>query len=152
MVAEDAAPRRRTSTQVWEEYPLIGQYLFAVEDDGALVLPKKFQRLGTRIVAGPLDGCIGLWPEAAYATFAADTNARVPKRIARHFFAASSDLEVLAGRVELPSRLLTAAGIHRRGLVTGSFDRVEVWNLRRWRLASRSAASAQCDDETKERS
>ena len=51
----------------------------------------------------------------------------------RPMFALAADCEPDAqGRILLPLKLRQYAGLEKDVVVTGSFDRVEIWNAERW--------------------
>jgi len=133
--------------EVWDEYPIIGMRSVAVDDQSHLRLPDQFLRIGPRVVVAPLSRCIGIWPERSFARFAADVKANAERLVAMRFFARSADALVEEGLLQIPVALMRAAGLRRRGLVTGALDHVELWTVANWREAERQASAAQGADE-----
>lgn len=119
-----------------------GRFEHTIDDKGRLTLPAKFRgpfERGGYLTQG-LDGCLALWtPEE----FEAQTEAMQVRAAAtqadRHLVRlwASSSVELTPdrqGRILVPSRLRTFAGLDDDVLVLGVIDRVEIWDPERWDL------------------
>ena len=85
-----------------------------------------------------LDGCLYLFPEQGLerALRRMNTEAFAPaesRKLQRLFFSYTSRVTLDAsGRLLLPEKLRTLAGIEREVVMVGVVDRVEIWAAERW--------------------
>ncbi|MGH2468349.1 MAG: division/cell wall cluster transcriptional repressor MraZ [Candidatus Limnocylindrales bacterium] len=123
-----------------EQVMFTGEYRHAIDGKGRLAVPARFRaRLdGGAYVAQWIDGCLGLFPRAAFEALAervaarpvTDANARA---FARAVFAGAFEVELDGqGRILLPAGLRTWAGIAGEAIVVGAVERVELWAPGRW--------------------
>lgn len=127
---------------------LTGSYLRALDEKQRVALPKKFreyweQRKETSLVVAPgNEGALNLYGEPTFAKLAerlaeraelgreAQASARAYRRVLY------SQAELVEpdqqGRVLLPARLATAAGLAREVMLIGVDDHVEIWPPDRW--------------------
>jgi MraZ protein len=84
-----------------------------------------------------LDGCLALWPAAAWASLA-DRVLRLPLSVAdartftRVLFASATELDFASGRIPLPDAHRVAAALEDRIVLVGAGDHAELWNPDRW--------------------
>ncbi|MDQ7857553.1 MAG: division/cell wall cluster transcriptional repressor MraZ [Armatimonadota bacterium] len=116
---------------------LRGEYEYALDDKGRVVIPTRFRRvLGDQVVAARgLDPCVSIYSPEGWARVEEElVQLSTGKRdIVRVILASAVDLELdRQGRVTLPARLRQYAGIDRDVVVVGLIRRVEIWNRSAW--------------------
>ena len=124
------------------ELPRFSGYVeHALDDKGRLIVPARFrERLGTGFILtiAPSDGCLALYPEAAWEQFCGHLEAAPRKddrfrRFVRHLFAHTEEVACDAqGRLLIPGTLRAYAGIEREVVSIGSFTRIEIWAKERY--------------------
>jgi MraZ protein len=107
--------------------------------DGLLRLPEAFAAsfVGGLVVTVWLDGCVALWPRAAWERLTArladlpvaDGRARA---FARLLFSSAVALEPGRRSVRLSDEHRRSAELDGRGVLVGAGDHVEVWSPARW--------------------
>ena len=117
---------------------LRGEYQYALDDKGRVVIPPKFRRvLGDQVVATRgIDPCISVYSPQEWARVEQRLgNLSTNKRdVMRFLLAGAVDLDVdRQGRVTLPAHLRQHAGIDRDVVVVGLIGRLEVWSHSAWR-------------------
>jgi MraZ protein len=116
---------------------LRGEYQYALDDKGRVVIPPKFRRaLGDQVVATRgLDPCVAIYSPLEWAKVE-DTLRRLPtnkRDVTRYLLAGAADLELdRQGRVTLPVHLRQHAGIERDVVVVGLISRLEIWSRSAW--------------------
>jgi MraZ protein len=125
-----------------------GEYRHAVDDKGRVAVPVRFRSelAGGAIVTKWIDGCLGIFPRAAWDALATrvaglpvtDANARTFQRF---IFGTAFEVELdRQGRLVVPAVLRTFAELGSEAVVVGSRDHLELWQPVRW-----DAYSAQMD-------
>ncbi len=116
-----------------------GSFDHSIDDKNRLVLPAPFRpRLALGAYVGPLDGCLGLWPdEAIDAVFARWDDAVglgiVAEEAAEAFVAATFPVQPDAqGRIVVPKTLRAFAELAGPVMVVGARSRLGVWARDRW--------------------
>ena len=117
----------------------IGEYLHNIDEKGRLAIPVKFRKeLQKAVVTKGLDGCLVIYPAVEWRKLA-DKLAAMPisKANARGFsrlmLAGAMDVTVdRQGRVMIPDYLREFAGVGKRVIVTGLYNRVEIWDKLKW--------------------
>ena len=107
--------------------------------DAPLQLPDRFLSAfaGGGILTAWLDGCLALWPRAAWASLA-DRLVALPMSVSdarvfnRLLFASAVDFDFNRGTVTLPAAHRTLAGLGERILLVGAGDHAEIWDPARW--------------------
>jgi MraZ protein len=116
---------------------LKGEYQYALDDKGRVVIPPKFRHvLGEMVVATRgVDECVSIYSPGEWAKVEQHLQS-LPTRqrdILRYVLAGAVDLEVdRQGRVTLPPHLRQHAKIERDLVVVGLVKRLEVWNRSTW--------------------
>ena len=118
----------------------IGEFHHTLDDKGRLAIPVKFraQLAEGAVVTRGLDRSLFLYPKADWDKLAqkiaalpigqADTRA-----FARLMLAGAMDVEVdKSGRVTVPEYLREYAGLSKNAVVTGLYDRLEIWDEQAW--------------------
>jgi MraZ protein len=118
-----------------------GSYQHSLDAKGRVVMPVDFRAGladGCHVAPG-LDSCITVYPEETFervrarVTEGARRGTR-QRNVARAFIGNSRRVEVdRQGRVALPPMLRELAGLDREVVVVGVDERIEIWDLARWR-------------------
>jgi MraZ protein len=118
----------------------IGEFHHTLDDKGRLAIPVKFRAdlAAGAVVTRGLDRSLFLYPKSEWETLAAKL-ATLPlgqadtRAFARLMLAGAMDVEVdKSGRVTIPEYLRTYAGVSKDVVVTGLYNRLEVWDEKAW--------------------
>jgi MraZ protein len=116
-----------------------GSFDHSVDTKNRLVLPSPFRsRLAEGAYLGPLDGCLGLWPEDGFETVLDRWEdgiglGIVSEEVYEAFVAATFHLLPDAqGRIVVHKDLRTFAVIDGPVMVVGARQRIAVWARDRW--------------------
>jgi MraZ protein len=92
-----------------------------------------------------LDGCIAVWPLADFEARAREMvdlrrgGEQRTRAAVRNFFATAERRELdRQGRVAIPQSLREFAALQRDVVISGQFDRIEIWDVERWRQREQS--------------
>jgi len=112
----------------------VGRYEHALDDKGRVVLPSPFRAsVAERGYITQLDGCIGLWSPDGFQAVAEKWKtereaSRISMRVFRKLMNSVKEVKLdSAGRITLPRELLSELGFDSQVIVTGLYDRVELW-------------------------
>ncbi len=112
----------------------VGQYEHALDGKGRVVLPAPFRAfVADRGYVTQLDGCIGLWSAEEFRKVAEKWKteseaSRISMRVFRKLMNSVREVKLdSAGRVNLPKDLLDQLSFDSQVVVSGLFDRVEIW-------------------------
>lgn len=125
------------SSYLREVKNMTGQYTHTIDAKGRLFIPAKLREElgGTFHVTVGQDHCLSVYSDESWNAVMDKLKAMNysdVKRL-RPMFALAADCEPDAqGRILLPIKLRQYAGLEKDVVVTGSFDRVEIWNAQRW--------------------
>ena len=119
----------------------IGEYQHSTDEKGRLAIPAKFRAtLGERaVITRGLDHCLFLfsgsdWEELAKKLAGmpmAEANARAFGRL---MLAGAMEAPLDSqGRILLPDYLRAYASITKQAVVTGLYNRIEIWNDEAWK-------------------
>lgn len=118
----------------------IGEYQHNMDDKGRLAVPAKFRALlktGAVVTKG-LDNCLFLYPKKEWQKMAAKL-AALPvgpansRAFARHMLAGAMDVDFdNQGRIVLPDYLRQFAGLKKKAVIAGLYDRLEIWDEETW--------------------
>lgn len=119
---------------------LIGEYKHKLDDKKRVSLPIKFrQELGKKIVVTRgLDNCLFIYTEKGWKNISEKIGnmgfGQAQKRgFNRYFISGASLIDIDSiGRILIPEYLRDFAKIDGNVVITGVFDRVEVWNEKLW--------------------
>ncbi|MBI3998860.1 MAG: division/cell wall cluster transcriptional repressor MraZ [Armatimonadetes bacterium] len=123
---------------------LRGEFEYALDDKGRVVLPPRFRRvLGDQVVVTRgIDKCVSVYSPAEWAKVE-EALRRLPTRerdVVRYMLAGAVDLELdRQGRITLPAHLRQHAGIEREVMVVGLISRVEIWSQPNWQAYLKKA-------------
>jgi len=115
---------------------LLGTHSYQLDPKGRISLPSRFREAfadGAVLTLGQ-DGCLFCFPRAEWEVRSAEVRS-LPlsdaegRAYARMFFGKAEAVEVDSqGRLLIPQRLRSEAGIRKEAVVLGVFDRMEVWD------------------------
>lgn len=126
---------------------LKGEYQYALDDKGRVVIPPRFRRvLGDQVVATRgIDPCVAVYSPAEWAKVE-EALRRLPTKqrdVVRYMLAGAVDLDLdRQGRVTLPPHLRQHAAIERDVVVVGLISRFEIWNRTGWQSYIEKAAKS----------
>lgn len=119
----------------------IGEYTHNLDEKGRLAVPKKFRDQLERgaVVTRGLDDCLFLytkdeWEKLAQKLASLPFSQANTRAFARLMLAGAMDVSLdKQGRVILPDYLRTYATIEKSVVVAGLYNRLEIWNEKKWR-------------------
>ncbi len=118
----------------------IGEYAHSIDPKKRLALPSRFRvELGKRvIVTRGLDGCLFVYPIAAWDTLAGKLGTlpvgeSSTRSFIRIMLAGATDVELDSqGRILLPEYLKTEGNLKKDVTIVGLFNRLEIWDTKKW--------------------
>lgn len=119
----------------------IGEYSHNIDDKGRLAVPKKFQedlKAGLVVTKG-LDNCLWVytyesWKELATKLSKLPISSTNNRAFSRLMLAGAMDVSLdKQGRVVLPDYLRDYAKLGKKVIVTGLYDRLEIWDEVAWK-------------------
>jgi MraZ protein len=122
------------------EKMFIGQFEHSIDAKGRVAIPSKFRRdfQGGVVITKGLDGCLFLFSKARWQKMA-DSIGQLPTtkssaRLYARLLLASAVAEKFdnQGRVIIPGFLKKYADLKNKVVVTGLYDRVEIWDKKAW--------------------
>lgn len=118
----------------------IGEYSHSIDDKGRLAVPKKFQedlKSGLVVTKG-LDNCLWVytyesWKELATKLSKLPISSNNNRAFSRLMLAGAMDVSLdKQGRIVLPDYLRSYAKLGKKVVITGLFDRLEIWDESEW--------------------
>jgi MraZ protein len=135
----------------------LGTHTPRLDDKGRLFLPAKYrdELAGGVVVTRGQERCLFVFTRAAFDQRAqelqsASLTSRNARDYGRMFFSSASDeTPDKQGRITIPARLRTYAGLDRDCVVIGANTRLEIWDVEAWAAyeAAQEQAFADQDDE-----
>lgn len=118
----------------------IGEYQHSIDPKKRLALPSKFRgELGNKVVVTRgLDNCLFVYPIKVWEELATKLgNLPVGEAGTRSFIrvmlAGATDVELDSqGRILVPEYLKQDGGLTKEVTVVGLFNRLEIWDTKRW--------------------
>ncbi len=119
----------------------IGEYQHHLDQKGRMAIPAKFRKQlqdGIVVTRG-IDACLFVFAKAEWDKLAekmsslplTQANSRAFSRL---LFAGAHDVELdVQGRILLPDHLRRYAGIGKKAIVAGVFNRLEIWDEAKWK-------------------
>jgi MraZ protein len=131
----------------------IGEYKYSVDSKGRIAIPSKFRPnlAGGCVVTRGLDNCLFIYPKEEWEELAkklaslpiSKSNSRAFSRL---MLAGAMDLEIdKQGRVVLPKYLREYAKLSDKAVITGLYNRLEVWDSGRWSKYKSHAENSSSD-------
>jgi MraZ protein len=127
-----------------------GTFDYSLDAKNRLTVPARFRAALAEgvVMAKGTEPCVALWTPKDYEAY---TDAVLgglhplseeAEKLQRFFAANSHETELdAAGRVGFPSFLLEHAALHKEVVVTGAFNRLEVWDRGAWAAYNDSLVS-----------
>lgn len=118
----------------------LGEYQHSIDEKGRIAVPIKFRKLLEKgaVVTRGLDNCLFLYPKKEWGELAGRI-AALPisqsdsRAFGRHMLSGAMELEIdKQGRAVLPDYLRKFAGINKKAVVAGLYNRVEIWDADKW--------------------
>jgi MraZ protein len=118
----------------------IGEYTISMDVKGRIAVPSKFRILlnTAAVVTRGLDQSLFLYPRKEWETIAAKLAALPISRansraFSRLMLAGAWDIELdKQGRIMIPEYLRKFAGLSKKIVVAGLYNRIEIWNEPAW--------------------
>ncbi|HPW34718.1 MAG TPA: division/cell wall cluster transcriptional repressor MraZ [Candidatus Paceibacterota bacterium] len=118
----------------------LGEFKHTIDNKGRLAIPAKFrtQLSGGAIITRGLDKCLFLFPQKEWENLASKiTNLPISQSDSRAFarlmLSGASDVEFDSqGRILIPDSLRQYSGISNKAVVTGLYNRIEIWDEIEW--------------------
>jgi len=118
----------------------IGEYSHSIDNKKRLAVPAKF-RLGLgkkAVLTRGLDNCLYLYPLKEWEKMA-EKLARLPisradsRAFSRLMLAGAMDADLdRLGRVLIPDYLKNYAGLGKKAVIAGLYNRIEIWDEAKW--------------------
>lgn len=120
---------------------LIGQYHHTLDEKKRLAIPSKLQQeMGKRmVITRGLDKCLFIYPMPVWERIAeklGELPVGVPetRQFLRILLSGATETETDgAGRVLIPDPLKDYAGLDRKAVIVGVYNRLEVWDEEAWK-------------------
>lgn len=131
----------------------LGEYSYKIDEKKRLAIPSKFrQALGKKaIITRGLDNCLFLYPAKEWQKLA-DKLSKLPlsqadaRGFARIMLAGAMEVNLdRLGRILVPDYLKKYAGLQKKVVIAGLYNRMEVWDERKWNLYKQKTESAAGD-------
>ena len=124
-----------------EAHMFIGEYIHSVDDKKRLSVPAKFRKeLGKKaVITLGLNKCLSLYPTKEWNAFAEKLSKlsmgkSEDRGFSRTMLSGAFEVEIDSiGRIVSPEALKTYAGLREKVVLTGVYDRVEVWDEEAWK-------------------
>ena len=127
----------------------IGEYYHSLDEKGRIAIPIKFRKALEQgaVVTRGLDECLFLYPMKEWETQAVKI-AQLPisradsRAFNRHMLSGAMHIEIdKQGRVIIPDYLRKFAGISKKAVVAGLYNRIEIWDAVKWEEYKRKTES-----------
>lgn len=118
----------------------IGEYQHNIDQKGRMAVPVKFRKQvsGGAVITRGLDACLFVftkdeWEKLAQKLSVLPLTQSNSRAFARLMFAGAHDVELDSqGRILVPDHLRTYAGLTKKVIVAGVFNRLEIWDSSTW--------------------
>ena len=119
---------------------LIGEYKHNLDPKKRLSIPSKFRKeLGEgAVLTRGFDSCLFLFPSQYWTPFAEMLGGlsiakKDTRSFARFFLSKASEVEFDSlGRILIPDSLKNHAGLKKKVVIAGLFNRLEIWDEEKW--------------------
>ena len=126
-----------------------GSFLHSLDEKGRLVIPRKMrEEIGVKVyILKGYDGALSIFKASAFEQLCKEINT-LPfnKKDSRAFLriqlANACEIDVdKAGRIQIPSQLLTRYQIGKDVIVLGVLDHIEVWDVKTYEQYEKDSES-----------
>lgn len=119
----------------------IGEYIHSVDDKKRLSVPSKFRKdLGKKaVITLGLNKCLSLYPTKEWKAFAErlsklSMGKSEDRGFSRAMLSGAFEVEIdNIGRILIPDTLKGYADLKEKVVLTGVYDRVEIWDESAWK-------------------
>src|SRR3989338_10212712 len=131
----------------------IGEYQHTIDIKGRMAVPVKFRQQLAKgaVVTKGLDSCLFLYPKAEWQKLA-DKLAALPisqanpRAFARLMLAGAMEVDIdRQGRMLVPEYLRQYAGLKKKVIVAGLYNRLEIWDETAWHKYKTGTESKSAD-------
>ncbi len=120
----------------------IGEYIHSVDDKKRLSVPAKFRKdLGKKaVITLGLNKCLSLYPTKEWKVFAEKLSKlsmgkSEDRGFSRTMLSGAFEVEIdTIGRILIPEALKSYAALKEKVVLTGVYDRVELWDEESWKI------------------
>jgi len=131
----------------------IGEYNYSVDTKGRVAVPAKFRReLGKEIVVTRgLDDSLFLytmkeWKKLAEKLSSLPISQANTRAFSRLMLAGAMDTMIdKQGRIMIPDYLRKYAGISKKAVIAGLYNRIEIWDEKKWKVYKEKTESKSND-------
>lgn len=131
-------------------YMFIGEYQHNIDDKGRLAVPSKFRDslVSGGVITRGLDGCLFLytlteWDVLAKKLQSLPLTQKEARSFVRLMFAGAAEVSMdKQGRINVPNFLLEFGDLKKEVMITGLYNRVEIWQKDRWEKYKNSAEAS----------
>jgi len=118
----------------------LGEYTHSIDQKKRLAIPAKFRTEAGNsvVVTRGLDNCLFVFPHKEWVQLA-EKLGRLPlgqsdaRGFSRLMLAGAMEASVdRLGRILIPDYLKVYAGLKKQVIITGLFNRIEIWDSTRW--------------------
>lgn len=138
----------------------IGEFSHTIDAKGRVAVPFRFRRgLGKgAVITRSTDTCLVIYPKEEWTTVAQKLS-RLPmfdpkaKALSRFIFSGAVEVEFdRQGRALIPQYLRQWAGLKKQVVVTGIFNKIEIWDEVSWKAQQKKdgVGSAEFDKQIQE--
>ena len=119
----------------------IGEYTYSIDEKKRLAVPTKFrQLLGKRaVITRGIDQCLFLYPAKEWGNLA-EKLSKLPlsqadaRGFARLMLTGAMEVSLdNLGRILVPDYLKNYAGLKKKVVIAGVYNRIEIWDERKWK-------------------
>ena len=118
----------------------IGEYNYSVDNKGRVAIPAKFRASLSKgaVVTRGLDNCLFVYSKTEWTVLAqklsslpiSQANTRAFSRL---MLAGAMEVKIdKQGRAILPDYLKKYAGIKKKAVIAGLYNRIEIWDADKW--------------------
>lgn len=131
----------------------IGEYTYSIDEKKRLAIPPKFRKVLDKkaVITRGLDQCLFLYPLKEWQILAEKlSNLPLSQADARGFarimLAGAMDVSLdNIGRILIPDYLKEYAGLRKKVVVAGLYNRIEVWDEKKWKEYKRKTEAGMGD-------
>lgn len=118
----------------------IGEYNYSIDIKGRVAIPAKFRAALSKgaVVTRGLDNCLFVYSKTEW-TVLAEKLSSLPisqantRAFSRLMLAGAMDVKIdRQGRVIIPDYLKKYAGMKKKAIIAGLYNRLEIWDEDRW--------------------
>jgi len=119
----------------------IGEYTYSIDEKKRVAIPSKFRKILDKkaVITRGLDRCLFLYPLKEWEKMA-EKLSRLPlsqseaRGFVRVMLAGAMDVSLdNLGRILIPDYLKEYAGLKKKVVVAGLYNRIEIWDEGRWK-------------------